>query len=237
MGGGLDFTWWNIVPTLVGGAISLVTAITMFSFAQSVERKKRQAEKKSEEATSAFVGFRKLVVVAEALGNLDRELDNAFSHAENIGLENSEPCDKVRGLVGLSNRLEPLVAKELLFLNKAKRSELINEIDLIVHRALNTEESIRRYGELRTEAQLFMEQHSEIVENPTDNVGSFQLSGKSGAIFKLKRQGLNDLLSQIQTHLKSDNESARKATDEYIVIARKYFGNDFPEFSFEWVKK
>lgn len=232
-----EFTWLSVVPTLVGGAISIVTTVAMFGLTQWVDRKKRARERKREEAVAAFVGFWKLKAVAESLGNLRREISDAFASAKDRGISDGEPCDIVRGLVGASSQTDFLTSRELLFLNRANRSDLMAEADLIVRRAINIEESMKKYGEMREHFQSFIESAAESVAVPTGTAGGFSLSGNAAAIARLKKNSMNDFLSQVQSMLEKDLPRAKIAANGYLRVARESFGDDFPKFNLEWVEE
>jgi hypothetical protein len=226
----------SVVPTLVGGGISLVASLCMFSLAQLIERRRRATERRQEGGANAFTGFWKIKSAAEMLVNLQLEIEQAFSTAEENGLEGAEPCQIVRGLVGAPIVLDFLEAKELMFLHKEKRSNLIAEADVIVHRARNIDASMRKYTELRESMQAFLENHADGVGDAIGSVGDFALSGKNARIAKLKVQSLNQILEQIRKLLERDAAEAKHVTEEYLDIAKKHFGANFPAFQFDWVE-
>lgn len=233
---GDEFKWLSVVPTLVGGGISLVTSLSMFGLAQYIERRKRANEREREGGAAAFMGFWKLKTTAEMLVNLQREIGDAFSKASEKGLSGAEPCQIVRGMVGAPALIEFLEAKELMFLSKEKRSDLIAEADLVVHRARNIDASMRKYTELRESLQVFLEINSDRVGASVGAVSDFALSGKNAAIAKLKIDSLNEMLEQIGGMLKNDAVAAKKVALEYLGVAKKHFGTGFPSFQFDWVE-
>ncbi len=227
--------WSKIVPVVIGGGISIVSTVAMFSLAQFVDRRKRAKDRVKEDAVATFVGFWKLKAVAETLGNLHREIADAFAAAESIELTNAEPCDIVRGRISSSSQLELLSAKELLFLNREKRSDLMVEADLIVRRAMDIEQCMSVYTQLRSDCQHFIETHADAVDVPVGTTGGFSLSGNAAAIAKLKKHAMNDILEQVRGMLDRDYVQAKFVTNEYLRIARQHFGVNFPEFDLKWV--
>lgn len=231
-----EFSWLSVVPTLVGGGISLVTALCMFGLAQRIERRRRAIEREQEGAANAFIGFWKIKSAAEMLLNLQREIRDAFAMAANKGLEGSEPCQIVRGRVGATIDIKFLEAKEMMFLSKEKRSELLAEVDLVIHRAKNLDATMRKYTELRESLQVFLETNSDKVGDASGSVSDFALSGKNAAVAKLKIKSLNEILEQVKEMLQKDTIAAKRATEEYLHVARTHFGASFPQFQFKWVE-
>ena len=228
------FSWWNIVPSLVGGLMSAGSAVGMFYLAQRTERKKREAERRRQSAQAAFEGFWKLRAIAAGQINLNREITDQYIAAQHSDAEDMLPANKVVGMLGAPNGYEHLAATEYLFLIKQKKAELIAEIDLVVRRAMNNEVSANKYNELRVDFEEFVAQNADLVVPHAGTSASIELTGKAGAIADLKIRRLNNLLGQIEEHLDRDCKNSKKVVEDFLTAARAEFGEDFPKFKFEW---
>ena len=232
---GAEFSWWSVVPTMVGAAMSILTTLAMFSLAQWTDRKKKEADKRKEGAIIAFEGFLKLKAVSEELGNQKRQIDEAFDEAREKGDTLKSPSKFVRGFVSAASGLQSLDAKQLVFLVKIKKAELMVDAELIVRRAQNVEASIRKYTELRDELQQFLSSNAEVISTGGDPRGQFGFSGKNAELAKIKVAALDELVLQIRAFLDKDAPESRRVADAYLSAARQHFGDDFPQFKLEWV--
>jgi hypothetical protein len=229
-----QFSWWNIVPSLVGGLMSAASAVGMFYLAQRTERKKREAEGRRKSAQAAFEGFWKLRAIAAGQINLNREITDQYIEARLSGAEDLLPANKVLGLLGAPNGYEHLAASEYLFLINQRKAELIAEIDLVVRRAMNNEVSTQKYNELRIDFEEFIVKNADLVVPHTGTRASVELKGIAGSIADIKISRLNNLLGQIEEHLDEDCKNSKKVVEDFLMAARAEFGEDFPKFKFKW---
>lgn len=230
-----EFSWWSVVPTLVGGGISLATTFLMFGVAQSVDRSKRAKERKKEEAVTAFVGFWNLKALAEFLGNIDRELDEAFAQAGDE-VVHLEPSDIIKGFLSADEVFPEFSIKELMFLSRQKQTQMIADVDLLLKRARNVEATIKKYTALREGVEAMLEDRaSKIVETDAGR-SQATLSGRDAVVVNLRRGNLNQILGGLHVLLERDVPESKRLTETYLELARKEYGSDFPDFKLEWVK-
>jgi hypothetical protein len=231
----IEFSWMTIVPTIVGGAISAVSAVCMFLLAQRAERRKRAAEKRRDEAMRAFQGFWKLRGVANGLWNYERQISECYEDAERNGFGDSPPSSKAKPLVGALDNYDLLEVQEFMFLGRQKRTILMNDIDLIVRRARNVEAVVSKYNEQKASFENFIEDHAEEIEVIDGPIVATKFGGRLGVLAELREGSMNNLLGQLHEALDVDCKEARRVTEEYLDAARAEFGDDFPKFKFEWL--
>ena len=232
----LEFSWWNVVPTLVGGAISLATTYLMFNKTQSTEREKREKENKKRLALSAFNGFRKLLEVSNGLENIKLHIDEGFEAAEKNGGLDLDPYIKILPFVGARGIYKDLVSEELFFLTKLKNSELISELDVIIRRARNNEVVIEKYSELRQDINSFLETRIGTDTSADGTLVSGTIATSDKVVLDLRGGLLNNVLGTLMEHLEADCVKARKICSEYLEAAQAEYQDDFPKIKLEWTR-
>jgi hypothetical protein len=229
-----EFSWWNVIPTLVGGAISIATTAILFSANQRVERKKRAIESRKSEALRAFKGFWKLRNVANGLMNLELQIAQSYREADESGMEDALPFSKVKAFVGALEDYELLEIEEVVFLSRQKNIALLNDIELIVRRARTIEVVVIKYNDMKASFEEFIESHAEEIEVLDEPIVGSKLKGRLGVIAHLRECSGNNLLGQLQELLESDCKESKRVTEAYLEAAEKEFGEDFPKFKFVW---
>ena len=230
-----EFSWLSVVPTVVGGGISLVTTMMVFGLGQWVERRKKAKEKKKQESVSAFSGFWKLKALAEFLGNIDLELDEAFAQAGD-DVERLEPADIIKGFLSADENFSEFSIDELVFLHRQKRTQLIADIYLLLRRVRNIEAVVKKYTELRQKLEVILEERATKIEKTDAGHPELTLSERDASVVNLRRGNLNQILGGLHVLLERDVPESKLLTETYLELARKEFGGDFPDFKLEWVK-
>jgi hypothetical protein len=227
-----DFSWWSVVPTLVGGGISIATAILMFNLNQRTERSKREREKLKSDAMSAFVGLQKLMRTLESIENLARHIDRQFVEAREVGDDGGEPASIVKPIIGAPIVVEDLTAQEGVFLAK-KNGELISRIWEIQQRARNNDFIVAEYNRQR----LAFDDYLAAKATKITIVDGTRISAEceSGDIPQIEMRfgRLNQIVVPLVEALEEDRRTIPTVIDEYIAVAREVFGDSFPAKSVE----
>ena len=141
--------WGVLVPTLVGGAISLVTSIVMFGAAQAFDRRQSKSEHRIAEIRSSYVGLQKLMKTANTVLSIKRHIDAEFESAKLDGdISKMEASAIVKPIIGARGHIEQLSADECAFLAGEKGAKLLSDIWVIERRAISNEVTIEIYYEL-----------------------------------------------------------------------------------------
>jgi hypothetical protein len=222
-----EFSWWSIVPTLVGGAISIATTVAVFRFNIRVDRTKREREQKKSAANRAFFGLMKLNRTLESIENLARHFDEQLAEAQSIGRGHLEPYDVYRALVGAPHPFDLVSAEEILFLTKG-HGEMIARIGEIQQRATNNEFIAREYASARRALDAFLLEH--ISTDSLVDGASLYLNVDSALKVKIDfQQGqLNQMIVPLIAALEEDRITVVTLIKEYIKLAKLEFGDDFP---------
>jgi hypothetical protein len=229
------FNWWTIVPTLVGAGISVLTTFIMFKVTQGVEQKKRDSDRRKKEIVGAFVTFWQLKALAEFLGNVDRQLDDAYAEVDD-DVTNLEPCDIIKGFLTADEVFPEFRIEDLVFLNRQKRTQVIADIDLLLRRARTVEATVKKYTELRQNLEGMLENLASTVEESETGRPLIAVPADAAAIINLRKGNLNQILAGLHELLEVDVPNSRMLTETFLDLARKEFGSEFPDFKLEWVK-
>jgi hypothetical protein len=222
-----DFSWWNVVPTLVGGGISIATALLVFGLNQRSDRVKRDEERKKSDAMSAFVGLQKLMRTLESIENLARHIDRQFIEAIEVGDGNQEPASIVKPIIGASIIVEDLTAQESLFLAKSN-GDLISHIWEIQQRARNNDFIVQEYNKSRLEFDEFMTARATKITISEGTRISVEAAKEDAPHFEMRFGRLNQIVVPLIEALEEDRITIPRIIDQYIQIARETFGDRFP---------
>ena len=223
--------WGALVPTLVGGAISLVSSVAVFTLAERAERKKKEKNRREEQAADAFVGLQKLMYSLNAIENLARHIETEFRSAEGDGGANMEPAAIVRTIVGSDSRIEDLQTKEFAFLID-ETGELAAKIAEIQERCKNSMAAVQTFNELKADYDRFVEENAEF-EEIEGNLATMVFKDRDAKVAELKVGRMNQLLASIIASLEEDRKQVREVTSEFIKKAVESFGDEFPARSLE----
>jgi len=221
-----------IVASILGGLISLVSSVTVFTRSVAEERRRREAEKRERDIANAFSGLTKLIHIAEAIENLARHLDKEFAESSrNDGLR--EPTSFVRQIVGSNVVIEKISAEEIFFIMR-NDGDLAAEISEIQQRAINHMEVANSYSFLRRDLDDFTEKHATLeVEEDATSLGA-KFEGGDALVAKLKFARGNQILAHLVVALEEDRRRAGDILRRYAEKARERFGDDFPVQSLEF---
>ena len=222
-----EFSWWTIVPTLVGGGISLVTTLFVQSRARGAEERRKTRDAKRLAAYDAYLALMKLVKTFEAIENLARHYDSLMDEAKAEGRGGGEPCDIYKALVGAGHRIDEVTAAEFFFL-AAKHGELVRRIGEIQQRAINNVVLSQEYSRSRAEFDHFL---LSVISEETvidDSTISLKTSGEIKKKLDFQKGKLNQIIVPLIESLEEDRKSFNAIISDFIAAARTEFGNDFP---------
>ncbi|MCZ8333360.1 MAG: hypothetical protein O9328_03770 [Rhodobacteraceae bacterium] len=230
-----EFSWLAVVPSLVGGGISAVTAVLMFSLAQRVDRKKRESDAKKLSAVKAFSALQKIMHIANINENLARQIDREFKDAsETREIHQVDPAHVVRPLIGAPHDVERITPEEILFLAKSGNGDLIAEIWEIQQRTLNNDHLVKYFNELKTDYADFMESCAESVQEMRPEGATLELKGTQVFRAVSKTGRMNTVLVGLVSNLESDRVQSKSVVERFLSAAVAEFGSDFPAKTVEW---
>ena len=227
MTSGSQFDWHSIIPTVVGGLISIITTVIMFSLARYIERENRAKERKLESAKLAYIGLTKLIKTIHAIENLAQNLDTQFREAHDLGKSDLQTALIIKPIIGAAFEIEDLSAGELSFLRRSD-GELVAKIWKIQQRAKNNWAIMAQYSKLRTDFENFLESNANIASQIDGPGVSAEYKGTEENRIAIKIRRLDRLIDPLVAALKQDRISIIDITKGYIVAAHREFGDDFP---------
>ena len=184
------------------------------------------------EALSAFLALNKLMRLADASSTLKRLIDSSFARADEDGRSDDLLSDKVLAIVGASSIHERIQVEELLFLVRAKKASLISDIQEIEQRIINNEHLANVYTEQRKAMGEFVEKRSEAMVDVNHTRGTFQLLGTDALLADAKKTSLEQVVGQLIVNVEEDTTAVFKTFYSFQLIARDYFGEDFPDVNY-----
>ena len=229
-----DFNWWNVIPTVAGGLISIATTVVMFNVGQISERRKKAIEKRKADAFSAFSGFHKLLAIANNPGNITIHIDEIFTDAQKKGAGDLELYQKFTPLVGASREYLSVSMNELYFLAEVKASKLMGDIDLIYHRARNIDATLNIINKLKIDFLKFAEERGKSIELPIDGQMAVTMSSHDANLANMRADVLQRMLGDFMELLERDYPESKRVCEAFLATAQKHFGDDFPKVKLEW---
>ena len=224
--------WEKILPSLIGGGISAVTAVIMFSLAQWIDSRKRAAERKRSAAHDAYGGLLKLVRSGDSIENLARHIDKQIKDAHELNRDFSDIAAIIQPILGASILVEDLTAQETRFLTKSD-GEFLSRIWEIQQRARNNDVIAAEYSKFRLAYDAFIETKAPSITAIEGATLSVSLEGDDAKIATIKLGRLNQIIVPLIASLDEDRKTIVTVIDEYIAFARSAFGDDFPAKKFE----
>ncbi len=222
-----EFSWWSVVPTLVGGGISILTAVLMFGIGQATERRKRKEEKKKSDALDAFIGLQKLMRTLEATENLARHIDRQFIEAHKSGDDLNDPASIVKPILGAPIMIEDLTAQEVLFLVRGNE-DLMSKIWEIQQRARNNDVIRSEYNRLRFAFDDFLESSAKEIRLLEGSRISASCGPSDVVRMEMRLGRLNQVIVPLVETLEKDRAAIPEVINKYIVAAREVYGDHFP---------
>jgi hypothetical protein len=223
------FDWPKIVPVLVGGGISLVTALALFSLNFWIERRKKAFEKKQQNANLAISGYRKLLQFANLGENLENYITSAIKETIAAGIKSDDAFAHVPAAVGLFPMPERMMTTETVFMMTKDHSELLTAVGLFEERMINNCAIMDRYNDLRERFDNWtLEQVG--IESLFDGViATTKIETAVVQKYDVKRAQLNKIIATLVEHLEVDNKTAAQILADYVSAARSAFGDLFPK--------
>jgi hypothetical protein len=231
----MPFTWWSVVPTLVGAGISLFTTVVMFSVARFLDRREKLSTSRKKSALDAFLAFDKLQRAAAITINLSNTIDDEYREAHARGIDESrEPHEFVRSLVFASDTPINIEISECLFLAKGNNLEFFAEICTFLRRVRTTEALVLQFNLEKQRFHDFLESLPHAVEGNTAVSTTYGLAGDDAkkAIPRVGR--LNNILGMLIEGLEADKTTAKSLVEKYHKIAAVEFTTNWRVKSIAW---
>jgi hypothetical protein len=229
-----EFSWLNVVPTLVGGAISIVTTFAVLTINQRLDRQKKARESNAKNAFHAYAGLQKFLKTAQAIISLDNHLTREFKEAQTDRIENDDPGNLVRPILHSPIPIIDLSVEEIFFLAKSGHANLILEMDELQQRARNNYAIVAMFNEAKAEYSRFLETKTHAIAGISSTSASYGLEGDDALTAIQKVANLNTLLGALIPALDEDIPRVKRVVASFVELAVKEFGADFPKTKVEW---
>ena len=231
------FTWWSVVPTLVGGGISALTTAIMFRLNQNSEAQKREVEGNRTAALRAFAGLNKFLHTVNLIENLRRFIDFSYNEASTENLPDQTPHETIGEIDFADFDFESVLPNEIAFLGaNAETRELTN---LIWEGQLQARQILAVVTRYNQELRDFWKFKESIILNrpPNDEiVDSIKLSSPEKAAFDNRAGTMNRLISKILEYLEGYCPKYRDVMEKFLAAAVAEFGDDLPMKKIVWIK-
>ncbi|WP_299560010.1 hypothetical protein [uncultured Sulfitobacter sp.] len=217
----------TVWPILLGGGISLVSSVSVFSLATWTASHQRTKEIRKAEANRAYHAFYKLLSTYNFIEKNAQVLDSAFNEfgGPNPSLE---PAAFVRPIVSAGTLFELVTSEDLKFLLDSDGG-LASRIYELQFRALHADVALTRFNRAREEYDVFLESHITSV----DGGGfTFNLEGTDKLLDEVKAGSVNQIIGSLVEYFEKDRKEAKLLLQEFNSAARSHFGSDFPSLEF-----
>ncbi|WP_127748432.1 hypothetical protein [Parasedimentitalea marina] len=229
-----SFSWSAIIPTVIGGGIALLTALAMFYFSNSLERKKREEERIRNNASSAVSGFLKLTRWANLVANVDEHINKFYEEANAHGHEADQAFQIVGPSVGKFLEPDRLTVEEYSFLLSKEHSELIGKIQMVEERAANLLQLLDQYSSDYLEFSKWLHTVPGFSRELDGPIAKSKIPKKYMAQVDEHGAQLNRILAGITEHIGEDLVTATQVIQEYGQVAHDEFKPYIEKLSFEY---
>jgi len=237
--------WWELLTSdqkitvfvsfgaaLLGGLISLLSALGVFWVSAGSDRKSRRQQEKSEQASLAFQAFSVLASNYIQLCSLNSTIDEVFKECVEHGQGDLSPGVKVVPITGLPEKLSEVDPVHCAFLLKNDKSETYNKLLQFQFLCQICIASIHSFNKLRTE---YTDQVSRLIESGLEarfsedgQQVSTVLEGSVGGVFSAREGVLNLIMGQVTENLEKAISVGREVLPAYQQVAHSVFEDLFP---------
>lgn len=221
--------WQSLIPTLVGGAITLLAALLAFSLSHWAERKRRQEEEKKKISANALSGVHKLILWADLIANIKNHVGKFYEQANEFGLVPDDACLIVGPSVGIFVEPTRLEIAEYAFLLNKEHSGLAQDILLMERKAINTHFLFEKYSQMREEFNQWLDDVPGFQISLDGPIASSKLPSKYKQNYDVRVAQLNRLLAGLVEDLDGDVDEARLLTQQFADAAHDLFEGGFPK--------
>ncbi|MCR9158100.1 MAG: hypothetical protein NXH80_12695 [Rhodobacteraceae bacterium] len=216
-----------IVAALLGGLISLISALMVFWLATRKETKLFEQRLNDTRNTNARIGLGKLLNMSNQLYSIERFISKQLAEAQKEAPV-IEPGLAVVGSSAGNFEVDRLNSAELEFLVHSKSNGLVSEIHMFQRAVMTHVAALEQYTVLRREFDDFSLKHGRIPEDPDGRLVSTEFDEKHGRQASIMLGSLNILLGEILTTIEDDIKTGFDLADSYREMAVKQFGEPFP---------
>jgi hypothetical protein len=222
------FTWWNIVPTLIGGTLSAgAGALTSYLLARRASREvlRRDQDVRDQDRRSATMrGSIKLQIMTNGTETLHRAIDQMVKAADADGRANEALHVKVFPLAGHTVAPVKFDADEISVFLAAKDDDFVNALLLQGERYTTLQVACEQYSTRRVAWTDLMVSY---LANSTANGGEMTKEQK-GAL-SLRARELEAQITDIRSMAKENYGDLAKLSVEFGPKAKKYLNHpSFP---------
>jgi hypothetical protein len=202
-----EFSWWNIVPTVVGAGISIITTVIMFGVSERNERKKRKADSILKLEAFAFSAQTKLSSILAWYRAVSRSLEVASS-------------EELNSIVAPQSQVTEFSSDELFVAMKSGDVSLVGKLAAAHGNYMTAFELLHRFETKIVSIQSFADA-SALDRSSSDDSAKFIIHGfHSGALRQEAIRFRNEL-----------NESTKQGITEIREVAEMLYtaANSIPD--------
>jgi hypothetical protein len=215
------FSWWTIVPTLIGGALSAGAGVLSGLYLASKNRKeadRREQEKRDRERRSATMrGSMKVQLMANGTETIHRSIEECIKVADAKGIAAAPLHIKVFPLAGHHVSPVRFEIDELAAFLDAKEDEFTNALLLAAERYMTLQVACAEYSARRI---AFTDLWTTYLANSTASGG--KLTNEQDESLKLRGKELEDQISNLRSMAIENVGDLFKLADAFGPKAREH---------------
>jgi hypothetical protein len=218
----------QLAPVLVGGIISLFSALVVLWFKSYSDKKLANANLKVQRNNDARIGLAKLINICNQFHSINSSISKQLPSLDVAKQTTVDPALVVTALIGGNLSVDVLSAQETEFLLHSNSGGLLTDIHLIQRRLATTFEILKRYNSDREKLDAFIEEYldEEVDFDGPIVTAKFPVSKRRRYEFQVMK--LNRLLGDLMTTTESDLHKAQDLLDEFQRKGAEFFGASFP---------
>ncbi|WP_424970487.1 hypothetical protein [Dinoroseobacter sp. S76] len=239
MAGAFIVDWWSAVIALgaagIGGLFTMAATRTTLKQTLKNERTLRVEQDNRRDAEYAFSALLKLFSMANETSSLYDHIALQLKEAEQKNDGRRSLTEDVGVIFYDDFHGEPVLSREISFLARADRIDLLHQIHLFQRNFDTNRVSLRRYNALRSELTQLMRSEAEYKDFRFGEGAKAVLTGQSAQAGKLMLAEADELLKTIILALQREQERADMVRLAFSEEARMFFGDAFPVLDYDAV--
>ncbi len=186
------------------------------------------------EARKAQLGFVKLMMLQEIAAGLAHTIKLQIERYSAPEFDDMPMCQKVKGVIDSSETLQTLEMEEVAFLFRSNSPMLFSEIFVIEFKLRALYNHLAEYGRTRDN---HIDMFKPFLKDTVDGKEHLSLAHiPESAQLEIRRvsASLDRTIERLRSEAFELKSVSRSMCDQYLIEARRLFGNLFPDVLIEW---